>query len=125
MSTRKIGAIIIGIATLIAIAYTTYKMMSGKDVGFNEIITISILFMMFFSVMAREDKKEEDQSDELDQKVLEKSSKISYFILLFAILLAVFADQLVNGTINIFLLAVLSLGMDIFPVVEYLVAKKR
>lgn len=42
MSTRKIGAIIIGIATLIAIAYTTYKMMSGKDVGFNEIITISI-----------------------------------------------------------------------------------
>ncbi|MEK3892670.1 hypothetical protein MKZ04_09540 [Bacillus sp. FSL W7-1354] len=86
MSTRKIGAIIIGIATLIAIAYTTYKMMSGKDVGFNEIITISIFFMMFFSVMAREDKKEEDQSDELDQKVLEKSSKISYFILLFAIL---------------------------------------
>ena len=125
MSTRKIGAIIIGIATLIAIAYTTYKMMSGKDVGFNEIITISILFMMFFSVMAREDKKEEDQSDELDQKVLEKSSKISYFILLFAILLAVFADQLVNGTINIFLLAVLSLGMVILPVVEYLVAKKR
>ncbi|MCY9151661.1 hypothetical protein [Bacillus haynesii] len=57
MSTRKIGAIIIGIATLFAIAYTTYKMMSGKDVGFNEIITISILFMMFFSVMAREDKK--------------------------------------------------------------------
>ncbi len=119
MSTRKIGAIIIGIATLIAIAYTTYKKMSGKDVDFNEIITISILFMMFFSVMAREDKKEkEDKSDEFGHK-------ISYFILLFAILLAVFADQLVNGTVNIFLLAVLSLGMVIFPVVEYLVAKKR
>ncbi|EWH22270.1 hypothetical protein [Bacillus haynesii] len=123
MSTRKIGAIIIGIATLFAIAYTTYKMMSGKDVGFNEIITISILFMMFFSVMAREDKKEkEDRSDELGHK---NSAKISYFILLFVILLAVFADQLVNGTVNIFLLAVLGLGMVIFPVVEYLVAKKH
>lgn len=41
------------------------------------------------------------------------------------ILLAVFADQLVNGTVNIFLLAVLGLGMVIFPVVEYLVTKKH
>jgi len=118
MKTRKIGAIIIGTATLIVIGYSIVKIINGKDFGFNEITTISILLMMFFSAITWGDKKEKDGI------FTEKSSKISYFILLVVLLIAVAADQIVNGTNNIFLLAALGLGMIILPLVEYLVAKK-
>ncbi len=58
--------------------------------------------------------------EELGQRITEKSSKISYFILL----AAVGADQWVNGTVNVFLLAALALGMVTLPLVEFLVARK-
>lgn len=127
MSTRKIGAIIFGIATLIVIIYTIYKMMSGQDVGFNEITVISILLMMFLSTITWGNKKEKDgifQGEELGQRITEKSSKISYFILLVVLFVAVTADQLVNETVNIFLLAVLGLAMILLPIVEFAVARK-
>ncbi|MBM7714071.1 hypothetical protein MHB50_01700 [Siminovitchia sp. FSL H7-0308] len=127
MSTKKIGALIIGTATLIVIAFTIYKISTGKAIGFNEIITISILLMMFFSAITWGNKEEKDgilQEEELGQRITEKSSKISYFILLFIILAAVTADHLVNGTNNIFLLAVLGFAMIILPLVEFLVAKQ-
>lgn len=127
MKTRKIGAIIFGAAALIMIGYTIYKLLTGKDVGFNEITTISIVLMLFLSVITWGNKREKEgiyQDDELGQKITEKSSKISYFILLFVLLAAVAADQAVNGTVNVFLLAALGLGIILLPIVEYLVARK-
>jgi len=127
MKTRKIGAIIFGAAALIMIGYTIYKLLTGKDVGFNEITTISIALMLFLSVITWGNKREKEgiyQDDELGQKITEKSSKISYFILLFVLLAAVAADQAVNGTVNVFLLAALGLGIILLPIVEYLVARK-
>lgn len=123
MKTRKIGTIIFGTAALVVIGYTIYQLLTGKTVGFNEIIAISLALMMFFSVVTWGNRKEKDgiyQDEELGQKITEKSSKISYFILL----AAVAVDQLVNGTINIFLLASLGLGIILLPIVEYMVAKK-
>lgn len=127
MKTRKIGAIIFGTATLIVIGYSIYKIITGKEVGFNEIVTIGMLLMMFFSAITWGNKEEKDgilQEEELGQRITEKSSKISYFILLFFILVAVAADKLINGTINVFLLSILGLAMIILPFVEFLVAKK-
>ncbi|WP_040979426.1 hypothetical protein [Oceanobacillus jeddahense] len=127
MKTRKIGTMIFGTAALVVIGYTIYQLLTGKTVGFNEIIAISLALMMFFSVVTWGNRKEKDgiyQDEELGQKITEKSSKISYFILLFIILAAVAVDQLVNGTINIFLLASLGLGIILLPIVEYMVAKK-
>lgn len=125
--TRKIGALIIGIATLIVIGFTMYKAVSGQEVGFNEISAIAILFMMFFSAITWGNKQEKDGillEEELGQRITEKSSKISYYILLFVLLAAVAADQWVNGTVNVFLLAALALGMITLPLVEFLVARK-
>ncbi|MFD1413036.1 hypothetical protein [Oceanobacillus jeddahense] len=127
MKTQKIGTMIFGTAALVVIGYTIYQLLTGKTVGFNEIIAISLALMMFFSVVTWGNRKEKDgiyQDEELGQKITEKSSKISYFILLFIILAAVAVDQLVNGTINIFLLASLGLGIIVLPIVEYVVAKK-
>ncbi|PWA09706.1 hypothetical protein DCC39_12765 [Pueribacillus theae] len=127
MSTRKIGAIIIGAATLIVIGYSIFKIITGKEVGFNEVIVIGTLLMMFFSAITWGNKEEKDGillEEELGQRITEESSKISYFILLFFILAAVAADKLINGTINVFLLGILGLAMIILPFVEFLVAKK-
>ncbi|MCM3740306.1 DUF2178 domain-containing protein [Oceanobacillus luteolus] len=127
MSSRKIGGIIIATAALIVIGYSIVKIINGGDFGFNEITTISILLAMFFSAITWGDKEENDGvfvGDELGQKITEKSSKISYYILLVVLLIAVDADQIVNETNNIFLLAALGLGMIILPLVEFLVAKK-
>lgn len=127
MSSRKIGGIIIATAALIVIGYSIVKIINGGDFGFNEITTISILLAMFFSAITWGDKEENDGvfvGDELGKKITEKSSKISYYILLVVLLIAVAADQIVNETNNIFLLAALGLGMIILPLVEFLVAKK-
>lgn len=127
MNTRKIGAMIIGTAILIVIGYSIIKIINGKEVGFNEVITIGGLLMMFFSAITWGNKGEKDGiliEEELGQRITEKSSKISFFILLFFILVAVAGDKLVNGTINVFLLGILGLAMIILPFVEFLVAKK-
>lgn len=124
---RKIGAVILGIATLIVISYTIYKGIIGKDIGINEVGSIGIFLMMFFSAITWGNKAEKDGiliEEELGRKITEKSSKISYFILVFFILVAVAADKLINGVINVFLLGILGLAMIILPFVEFLVSKK-
>lgn len=127
MKTRKINAMLIGIAALIVIGYSIFKISNGKEMGFNEVGTIGVLLMMFFSTITWGDKIDQDgilQEEELGQRIIEKSSKISYFLLLFFIVVAVAADKLINGTINAFLLGLLGLAMIILPIVEYVVAKK-
>lgn len=124
---RKIGAVIFGISTIVVIGYTIYKASIGKEVGFNEIGSIAMFLMMFFSAITWGNKEEKDGiliEEELGQKITEKSSKISYFILVFFILAAVAADEIISGTINVFLLVILGLAMVTLPVVEFLVSRK-
>ncbi|MED2978644.1 hypothetical protein P4284_18310 [Bacillus swezeyi] len=127
MSTRKIGSVISGIAALIVIGFTIYKIIVGKDVGFNEVMSMGALLMIFFSANTWGTKEEQDgilQEEELGQRITEKSSKVSYFLLTFFIFGAVVADQFINETINIFLLLLLGLSMITLPFIEFLVAKK-
>lgn len=123
MKSRKIGAIIIGTTILIVIGYSIFKITAGKEVGFQEVIVIGTLLMMFFSAITWGNKEEKDgilPEEELGQRITEKSSKISYFILVVLILIAVLVDELINGTINVFLLGILALSMILLPFVEYL-----
>lgn len=127
MKTRKISAMIVCIAALVVIGYSIFKVLAGKEVGFQEVIAIGALLMLFFSTLTWGNKREKDgiyMDEELGQRIIEKSSKISYFILLFLILIAVAADEWVHGNINVFLLALLGLAMVLLSLVEFLVAKK-
>ena len=127
MSTRHIGSILFGLATLLVVGFTIYKITVGKDVGLNEVMTISILLMMFLSTLTWGTKEGKDgilQDEELGQKITEKSSKIGYYLLTLFILVAVAADNFINGTINIFLLLLLGLSMITLPLIEFFVAKK-
>lgn len=84
MNTRKIGAAIFVTATLIVVGFTIYKIIVGKDVGFNEVIAIGALLMTFFSTITWGTKEEKDgilQEEELGQRITEKSAKVSYFLL--------------------------------------------
>lgn len=124
MKTRTIGGIIFGALTLIIIGFTIYRIIIGKDVGFNEIIPIAMALSMFFSSITWGTKKNNDgifQDEELGRVITEKSSKISYFVLTAFILGAVIADELINGTVNLFLLVLLALSIIILPIIEFLV----
>ncbi|WP_062047271.1 hypothetical protein [Bacillus sp. JCM 19034] len=127
MRKRTIGAIIFGIATLIVIGFTILKVITGEEVGFNEVVAIGSLLMIFFSAITWGNKEDKDGillEEELGQRITEKSSKISYYVLLIFILLAVVFDKNINGTHNVFLLAILVLAMIILPFVQYLFTKK-
>lgn len=127
MKTKTIGAIMYGLGIMIVVGFTIYKLVSGSDIGFNEIITIGVLLMGFLSVITWGSKGEKDgiqQDEELGQKITEKSSKIGYFVLTFFIIIAVGLDFYFNETSNIFLLLLLGLSMVILPFVEFLYARR-
>ncbi|WP_312654624.1 hypothetical protein [Proteiniclasticum sp.] len=118
---------VFGVATLVLIANIIYKIALGKTIEMYDVLAMGTFVMMFVATITWGDKEEKKglyQEDELGQKIIEKSSKISYTILLFIIMLAVFADKIVNGTVNLFLLLVLGFAMITYPLVEYFIAKK-
>ncbi|SDT09997.1 hypothetical protein SAMN05444162_3083 [Paenibacillaceae bacterium GAS479] len=127
MKTRKIASIVVCMAALIVIAFTIYKLNLGKQVGLNEVISISTLVMMYFSTITWGTKHDKDgilQEEELGQRITEKSSKMSYLILVVLILGVVALDELINNNVNVFLLALLGLSMILLPMVEFLYARK-
>ncbi|GGI16401.1 hypothetical protein [Gottfriedia solisilvae] len=107
--------------------FTIYKIWIGKDVGFNEVGSIGGLLILFLTAITWGSKEEKFgilQEEELGQRIIEKSSKISYFLLMVFVFLAAVIDKLVLGSINIMLLLLLLiLSMITLPFVEFLVAK--
>lgn len=78
MKARKMGAIVFGAAALLVIGYSIYNIVTGKDVGFQEVIAMGALMMMFFSSITWGNKAENDgffMDDELGQKITEKARK--------------------------------------------------
>ncbi|MGM7681207.1 hypothetical protein ACSVDA_03535 [Cytobacillus sp. Hm23] len=127
MSTRKIEGLILGLVILSVLSFTIFKTITGKEVGFNEILVFSSLFMMFFSAITWGGEKEKDgilQNEELGRKITEQSSKISYYILVVIIIIFVFLDYSVNGTYNFFILGIMGIAMVLLPLVEFLVSRK-
>lgn len=127
MSSKKIGAWIFGLALLVVIGFTLYRFSAGHEVGFNEVIAIAAILMGLLSTITWGTKEEQDgilQEEELGQRITEKSSKISYFVLTFFVFIALAADQFVNGTTNVFLLILMGLAMITLPFVEFIYIKK-
>ena len=128
MNMRKFGTILFGSAALIVIIYTIYKYSQGKAIGLNEISSIGILVMMFLSGLTWGTGRDEDdgilQEEELGQKIIEKSSKISYYLLTFFILIILGAEKIITGSIHISMLIILGLAMVTLPFIEFLVARR-
>jgi len=124
---RKHVISIFGIATLIVLAYIIYKIFAGVDIEFLEIMAMGVFSMIFLYASTWGNKKEKNgifQDEELGQRIVEKSSKVSYTILYFVILATVLADKIVNEASNVFLLFVLVFATVIFPLFQYLIAKR-
>lgn len=93
----------------------------------NELVSLAALIMVFFLILTWGTKEEKDGillEEELGRKISKKSARISYYLMLVFIFVGVFADNLVNGTINILLLIILVLSMITHPIVEYLYSKE-
>lgn len=127
MKTKHIAAIIFGVTALIVIGYTIYKVVTGKEIGLNEIVVSGTVIMMFLSALTWGNDRDDDgirQDEELGQIIKEKSSKIGYFVLTLFIFLAVAAEKIMYDTTNMFLLLLLGLSMVTLPLIEFFVAKK-
>ncbi|MFC3900675.1 hypothetical protein [Aliicoccus persicus] len=125
--TRKHGALMFGTVTLLTIINLIYRVIVGDELGFMEII-MPATFMVFFLtsiIWGNEDEKNGIyQDEELGKKIIEKSSMISYFTLIFIIFIAVFADRLINDTFNVLLLVILAVAMVLQPIVQFFVMRK-
>ncbi len=127
MSVKKFGSILIGLATLVVLIYSIFKVVQGEQIGFNEIFTFSGLLMMFLSSLTWGDKSEDDgilQEEELGQKITEKSSKIGYLILTLLIIVVIGVERAITGGNSIYLIVVLGLAMITLPLVEFFVSRK-
>ena len=92
MSRRKLAGIIFGSAAILVVGFIIYKLLTEKEVGFQEVVVIGSLWMMFFSTITWGNKEEKDGiyiDEELGKRITEKSSKISYFILIAFIIVMV------------------------------------
>lgn len=105
---------------------TIFKVRTGQAIGFQEIVAMGFLLMMYFSILTWGTNRDKDDviEEERKQKIEEKSAKISYFILMIIILIALAADQIINGFFHPLLLAVLGMAMILLPLVEFFVARK-
>lgn len=128
MNKKILGTSLFGISALIVIIYTIYKYFKGEEIGLNEIATISVLVMMCLSSLTWGTNQDEDdgilQEEELGQKIIEKSSKISYYLLMFFILIIMGAEQIITGSIHISSLIILGLAIITLPFIEFLVARR-
>ncbi|WAA11807.1 hypothetical protein [Fervidibacillus halotolerans] len=127
MNSRKIAGLLYGVATIIVLGFSIYKIVIGEEIGFNEITTIGILVSTYFTMITWGSREEKDgifPDDELGQRITEKSAKIGYFVLLIAIFIALVVDKIINGDSNIVLLLLMTLAMVTLPTIEYIYSKK-
>jgi len=126
-TTRQWGAAIFGVAAAIIVGFTIYKWIVGDTVGFNEIMSCAIVLTSLLSAITWGSREEGDgpaQDDELGQYITHKSAKISYFVILVLLLLALVADKWIFGRENMTLLLVFALSMIVLPLTEWIVSKQ-
>src|SRR5690625_4219296 len=124
---KRVEISVFSIVTLVVLANIIFKIITGKNIEFFEIMAMSVFSMFLLYALTWGNKEEKNgifQDEELGKRITVITSKISYTILYFVIMIAVLADKIVNGTSNVFLLAVFVSAMIIFPLVQYLVSKK-
>lgn len=126
-STRKWGGTIFGVTSAIIIGYTFYMWLTDQTVGFNEIISCAIVLSAFLSAITwgtPDDPNGPRQDEELGRHITMKSAKISYFVLVVLLLLALAVDKWLFGRENTTLLLVFSLSIIILPLTEWLVSRQ-
>ncbi|MGG4493685.1 hypothetical protein [Brevibacillus reuszeri] len=114
-------------ASVIIIGFTIYKWIIGDTVSFNEIMSCSIVLSSLLSAITWGSREEGDgpsQEDELGQHITYKSAKISYFVLMALLLLALVADKWIFGRENMTLLLVFAISMIVLPLTEWIVSKQ-
>ncbi|MGG1217911.1 hypothetical protein ABE236_10680 [Priestia endophytica] len=117
---NKTNFIIFITAFLLGTSYTIFKIITGEKIGFNEFLFFSMLLMLYLPTITTKIERSEEEK----RKIAEKSSKISYFLLLLFLFLAVLVEDILTGEINTLLAGVLALGMATLPLVEFFMMKK-
>lgn len=118
--TNVIIFIIFIVTFLLGTSHMIFKIMRGEKTGFHEFLFFSTLLILLLPSTTSKGENDEEKKRE----AFEKSAKISYFLLLSLLLVAVIVDEMLTGEINTLLAIVLTIGMATLPVIEFLMMKK-
>lgn len=130
MKTKKlkvISGIILSIVTLVLLGLYLVDFVNDSEGRFTDIMMWFIIILAWFQ-FATWGNDSKAQKDEMGQEIRNKSGKISYYILTVFLFVFWIADNLINqkqGEFgNIFLFSTLCLAVLIFPISQFLVARK-
>jgi magnesium-transporting ATPase (P-type) len=115
------------VANLFLLGLTVYDITIGKQADFFSIVQLSILLILFFSFFTwgkTGDKEKVTPDEELGQKIIWKSSFISYKLLTVFIFLLIIIEQLIHNSISIFLIVIFALALITLPIIEFFQSKK-
>ncbi|MFC9710105.1 hypothetical protein ACFTRD_18335 [Paenibacillus sp. NPDC056933] len=127
MKTRSWKIAITGLGAFIILATVIFRTATGKSIGFNEIVTLGAVMMLFMSAMTwgtKEDKDGIREDEELGRRITEQSSRLGYFLLTFFILVAVGIDQWIHEEPSLLLLSLLGVSMITLPLIEWIQVRK-
>ncbi|ACV61760.1 hypothetical protein Dtox_0856 [Desulfofarcimen acetoxidans DSM 771] len=123
---KKVKLVTCIIISLVILGYTFYKWLANEHIGKNELFSITFILSTLFSTLTWSPTRQEGitEDEELGRYIILRSTKISYFVLVFSILIIFIIEELVFKIENMALLLVLCLSLIILPCTEYLIAKK-
>lgn len=123
---KKIKLVTCIIVTLVIFGFTFYKWLTNQHIEKNELISIAIILSMLLSTLTWSFTRQEGitEDEELGRYIVLRSAIISYFSLIFSILIILLIEELVFKIENTALLLVLCLSIIILPCTGYLIARK-
>ncbi|MFZ5642663.1 MAG: hypothetical protein ACOY46_03600 [Bacillota bacterium] len=86
---KKIKLVTCIIVTLVILGFTIYKWLTNGYIGKNELFSVAIILSILFSTLTWSSTRQEGitEDEELGRYIILKSAKISYFLLVFLILI--------------------------------------
>lgn len=127
MTSKQIKLSIAGAAALVIIGYTLYKAARGQPIGSSEVYSLAFVLSLFLSAAAWGHKGDDDrirQDEELGRRISEKSGLIGYYVMLALLLIAIVAEQALQGTSSMSLLILLAIGVCLHPLIEFMQVRK-
>ena len=122
-----LGLGLLGIITLFAVSMYITDYMNGFSTGTSGIIGGVVLFIAWIQFITWGTDKRA-QKDELGKKITNISGKISYHILTISLFIMWVIDRIIfvrkNDFGNVSLFAALCLSMIIFPIVQFIAARR-
>ncbi|MFD2639557.1 hypothetical protein [Piscibacillus salipiscarius] len=124
---KLVGAILLGIIVIVFLGLYITDFINDEEGQMADIIMWVLIVLVFFQ-FATWGSDRQTEKDEMGKQIKDKSGRISYYILTVLLLAFWFIENIVNGSLsslgNVLILTALCLAVIIYPIVQYIFARK-